>query len=134
MRTGISRYRKSVDSGSRSTAGFSGSIVSSARSLAHGLDPVEQELRVERHDELAAVELRLDRLVGLTDVLCDRRQLEAVGGHVQPDRRGVAALAHEPDPVHRRAQDVARHRQPVRISGRDELLVVREVALDERVW
>ena len=70
-----------------STAGFSGSIDSiTTSSDAGGVDAVEEELRVERDGDVGALVLRLDRLVRLADVLRDRRQLEALRAHRQPDR------------------------------------------------
>ena len=67
----------------------------------------------------------------LTDVLGDCRQLEAFGRHGQANGRRVASLPDESNTVDRCAQLIARDGQLVRVTARDELLVVREVTFDQ---
>ena len=132
MRTGMRRYRNSGWSVPFSIAGFSGSSVSSMTSVArHGVEPVEQELRVERDGDVGALELRLDHLVRVGPLLRDGRELET---RRRSSPGGPGALAALADDLHRstpRSSVLARDRQLVRVAARDQLLVVREVALDQ---
>src|SRR5436190_24315368 len=69
--------------------------------------------------------------MSLADVLGHGRQLETLGRHRQSNGRSVPSLPDEPYTIDCGAELVARHRQLVRVPARDELLVVREVALDQ---
>ena len=134
MRTGINRYRKSAASLPRSTAGFSGSIVSMVTSGdAAASTPSSRNLRVERHGHLGALELRLDRLVRLADVLRGGGQLEAVGSSSRAGWATSRGWCRPPGCTRSTAlrERVALDREPVRVPARDQLLVVREVALDQ---
>ena len=79
-RTGMSRYRKSWCSGLlhhrrlERVDGLDDDLVA-----RHDLDALQQVVGVERHGQLGALVLGVERLVGLADVLGDGHQLEALG-------------------------------------------------------
>ena len=93
------------------------------------LDALEEVLGVERDGEVGALELGVEALVGLADVLGDRHELEAVVGHGQPHRGGLAGeQLHAAD---RFEEHLAADGEAVGLGLRDEPLVGRELALDQ---
>ena len=132
VRTGIRRYRKSPPSAARNVAGLSGSTVSSTTSsVSTRVDAVAQERGIERDREFAAFELGVERLLRVPDILRSHRHLDAGRTHRKAHCGVVAVLTDDLHAVERIDERVARHGDTVRVSAGDELLVVREVALDQ---
>ena len=130
-RTGISRYRKSEPSLERITAGLSASRVSMITSSPGvASTPFEEVLGVERHRQLGALVLGVELLVGLADVLGDRRELEPVGapgGAAPASPRGPSA-----SPGGRASSSGSRPTVSwFGIARRDQPPVRRELALDQ---
>src|SRR5205807_9821150 len=89
----------------------------------------EQVRRIERDGERLALELAVDLFGRLSEILRSRAELRSVRPEIDP--HGRARLREDPDATHSLREALALQPQLIRKLCRNQLVPVRELALDE---
>ena len=126
---GIRRYWNPEPSAASISPGRSGEISAAARRRLHRLQAVAQELRVEADLQRLAGERDRDRLARLADVRRARRHRQLTLGEREPQRRVL--LRQQRDAPHDLGDLAAGEPQLVLVGVRQQLAVVRELAVDQ---
>src|SRR5579875_463300 len=100
------------------------------------LNPVSQELRVERYCHLLTLVLGVDVFARLAELIGYDTELHHIAPKRQPHwRRGVAPTGqvpgNEPHPLDSCEERFLRHDQPVRVVERYQLLIGWELRVDQ---